>query len=368
MAGINPQMHIRPAMLLLLAALVDYALADSKYRIGFGNDCSETLETFWVNPQDGREMLVSNIEPRGQSWIDTFRGHRFVFRKPDGTKVSETVAEVESKFHAIQCEHPCHVDYGGAECIQSLEGVRLKSTLQGAWDDMNHERILVNEAQPSALINFTETGFEKMPIPENVWSILNKYYQDNKNSIVLEKWPSTNPYINHWEGHPMMIWLPELHTGNPIKQQIFDGLRPVLEKWSGKKLEQTDMYGMRVYKKNLYLENHVDRLSTHVVSCIMHIDDSGDHEWPLNILSHDGKEHNVTIKPGEMVLYESATCPHGRPSKFQGDYYVNAFAHFRPTDWIDTLKRLNKEGKITKWSKGPGEIDQLWQKGVHDEL
>ena len=38
-------------------------------------------------------------------------------------------------------------------------------------------------------------------------------------------------------------------------------------------------------------------------------------QWPLLILDHDDNEHEVLMRPGDMVLYESAKLLHGRPSK-----------------------------------------------------
>ncbi|CAN0449296.1 unnamed protein product [Ectocarpus sp. 8 AP-2014] len=38
------------------------------------------------------------------------------------------------------------------------------------------------------------------------------------------------------------------------------------------------------------------------------------------------------MKPRDLVLYESATCVHGRPSTFHGNYYANAFVHYKPKD------------------------------------
>eukprot|EP00472_Partenskyella_glossopodia_P005502 CAMPEP_0197523972 /NCGR_PEP_ID=MMETSP1318-20131121/8772_1 /TAXON_ID=552666 /ORGANISM="Partenskyella glossopodia, Strain RCC365" /LENGTH=380 /DNA_ID=CAMNT_0043076807 /DNA_START=132 /DNA_END=1274 /DNA_ORIENTATION=+ len=366
----------------VVAAYVVAAASAGQTRLGFGNDCRAPISISWVDHNGQEQEVIKEVVPQNQAWITSYMGHKFVFRGvSDGGKVGEATVTAPHQFVAIQCNHPCHTDYGSEECLSSLVGYTDKDALQPAWDHMNEKRERVNFAQPRHLKNFTKLGFEKMPIPDSVWQVLNRYYQDNKDSIVLEKWPPNNPYINHWEAVPMMIWLPELHTGDNTKQDIFDGLTPVLEEWSGTKLVQTDMYGMRVYKNNTFLENHVDRIATHVVSAIMHIADSSDHEWPLNIFDHEGNEHNVTIAPGEMVLYESATCRHGRPSKFQGDYYVNAFAHYRPVDWIPTLRELRREGKISEWSLGPGDLDKEWledepevaastvgESSVHDDL
>ena len=41
------------------------------------------------------------------------------------------------------------------------------------------------------------------------------------------------------------------------------------------------------------------------------------------------------MEPGEMVLYESARCQHGRPEPFRGEFFANAFTHFRPAEWPD---------------------------------
>lgn len=35
----------------------------------------------------------------------------------------------------------------------------------------------------------------------------------------------------------------------------------------------------------------------------------------------------VTMKPGDMVLYEGASCAHGRPAPLVGRYMANTFLH-----------------------------------------
>ena len=43
-----------------------------------------------------------------------------------------------------------------------------------------------------------------------------------------------------------------------------------------------------------------------------------------------GNNVKVVLKPGEMVLYESAVVPHGRQFPLNGDFYDNLFVHFTP--------------------------------------
>jgi len=93
----------------------------------------------------------------------------------------------------------------------------------------------------------------------------------------------------------------------------------------------TSLYGIREYKRGAVLATHVDRLPL-VSSLIIQVEQEVDDEWPIEVYSHQGKAYNVTMKPGEAVLYESHTVLHGRPFPFNGTNYANIFVHFIPTD------------------------------------
>ena len=58
-----------------------------------------------------------------------------------------------------------------------------------------------------------------------------------------------------------------------------------MEEWSGLDLEMTAFYGVREYYGGNVLQNHVDRLDTHVISAIIQIDkDLGEEEdWLLEV-------------------------------------------------------------------------------------
>ena len=49
------------------------------------------------------------------------------------------------------------------------------------------------------------------------------------------------------------------------------------------------------------------------------------------MIGHDGKAKNVTMLPGDMVLYESHSVLHGRPFPLKGRFMANIFIHFEPT-------------------------------------
>jgi prolyl 4-hydroxylase len=56
---------------------------------------------------------------------------------------------------------------------------------------------------------------------------------------------------------------------------------------------------------------------------------------PLEVIGHDGVAVNVTMLPGDMVLYESHSIIHGRPFALKGRYMANVFIHFEPIGSLD---------------------------------
>ena len=118
--------------------------------------------------------------------------------------------------------------------------------------------------------------------------------------------------------------------GSILKQAIWDAAKDTLQEWTGEELTQCSLYGVRVYTEGSVLATHVDRLPL-VSSAIVNVAQDVDEPWPLEVIGHDGKAHNVTMEPGDMVLYESHSVLHGRPFPLKGRFYANVFIHFEPT-------------------------------------
>jgi hypothetical protein len=115
--------------------------------------------------------------------------------------------------------------------------------------------------------------------------------------------------------------------------QALEELQPILEAWSGIELIPSIAYGFRLYRNESRLWMHVDKTQTHVISCIYHIASSDDAEpWPIVIEDYSGKTNSVILKPGDILLYESAKNFHGRPTYFNGSFYTSLFVHFYPKD------------------------------------
>ncbi|MEB3354623.1 MAG: 2OG-Fe(II) oxygenase [Cyanobacteriota bacterium] len=123
---------------------------------------------------------------------------------------------------------------------------------------------------------------------------------------------------------------------SPISQELkslaYSEITPRIEEWAGVELEPSWGYGIRSYGRGSILHVHRDRVDTHVVSCIVHVDDQSDKPWALDFIDHEGEHHGVTFERGTMLFYESL-CPHARIIPFAGEYYRNMYFHWRPRDW-----------------------------------
>lgn len=69
-----------------------------------------------------------------------------------------------------------------------------------------------------------------------------------------------------------------------LNRKVLQELKPMHEEWSGLELEGAIAYGLRAYRNNSVLFMHIDKMQTHVISCILHVDHSEDSQpWPLFI-------------------------------------------------------------------------------------
>ena len=82
-------------------------------------------------------------------------------------------------------------------------------------------------------------------------------------------------------------------------------------------LTPVSQYGIRVYTEGAILSPHVDRLPL-VSSCIVNVAQDVDEPWSLEVYDRQGRAVNVTMEPGDMVLYESGSPIHRYPFPLKG--------------------------------------------------
>lgn len=118
-----------------------------------------------------------------------------------------------------------------------------------------------------------------------------------------------------------------------LMNRVYKELTPAISRWSGTPLKKAWAYGVRSYTPNSILHLHRDRCDTHVLSCIIFVDQDSEVNWPLDFYDHEYNHHQVEFEPGDVLFYESL-CVHGRATPFKGNYYRNMYFHWTPTDWV----------------------------------
>jgi len=198
---------------------------------------------------------------------------------------------------------------------------------------VERDRIEMTLYQPQSMVNYTDNGFKKIKTPPELFKLIKDFWEKNKDSRKKEQWFAGNTYTNHWDSPTHMVSVEDTSLrggGYRLKQKIWDAAHDVIQEWTGEELTQCSLYGIRVYEEGAILATHVDRLPL-VSSAIINVDQDVDEPWPIEVIGHDGKAYNVTMEPGDMVLYESHSVPHGRPFPLKGRFYANIFIHFEPT-------------------------------------
>lgn len=151
---------------------------------------------------------------------------------------------------------------------------------------------------------FTDNGFKIIETPqylqESLTSVVNNYVKD-WNELEYEEGMlgSGGPLYNPLHLEPKFI--PRQALWDEVHQEML----PLLEEWSGVKLFPTSIYGIRLYQNRSSLVMHRDKIHSHVISCIMHIQheyDNDDEPWPIEIEGHDGKIHSVALAAGQVYF------------------------------------------------------------------
>lgn len=223
-----------------------------------------------------------------------------------------------------------------------IQGCIDKFGKKGARCTQNElDRVAMTLRQPQSMQNYTKVGYKKIRAPPEVWKMVKKFWDTNKDSTKSENWGVGNTYTNNWKTHSKMVSVEDSGLrggGYGLKQKLWDAAYDTIAEWTGQELTQCSLYGIRVYYEGSVLAPHVDRLPL-VSSAIINVDQDLDEPWPLEVIGHDGKAVNVTMEPGDMVLYESHSVIHGRPFPLKGRFFANIFVHFEPTG--HTLRHHN---------------------------
>lgn len=129
---------------------------------------------------------------------------------------------------------------------------------------------------------------------------------------------------------------------------------PIHESWIGVNIELVPkiclwLTYIAMHPICSYIMIKINPTDTHVISSILHIGHStgnDDEPWPLVLEDLHGNTNEIYLEPGDLLLYESSKCRHGRPKKFNGEYYSSLFSHYYPKYWNHEERQLDIHYRI----------------------
>jgi prolyl 4-hydroxylase len=193
--------------------------------------------------------------------------------------------------------------------------------------------------------SFSKHPFKKIKLPENLYSEIIKEYSKMSFKEVCK----SDGYNFEWDAYTSS-GISIINNNNPycyysplsssLYRKCYDAITPYIREWSGCEIEETWGYGIRSYVRDSILHLHRDKYDTHILSCIVFVDQKSEENWPLDFFDHQHNHHQVFFEPGDMLLYESL-CAHGRLTPFKGDYYRNMYFHWKPKNWDMIYKKYS---------------------------
>jgi len=208
-----------------------------------------------------------------------------------------------------------------------------ENTWNGAQDAMMYVNKPKVYAKAADIPKLTPKGFQVIKCPAETWNLIKDCYELLKDKNVREEFDGKDVFIPTGDSEILSF-----DNISSIRTLIHTQLLQTHKNFSGVNLEPSAVYGIRSYTKGATLKAHVDRVETHHISSIIVVDkdlrcgcqnkEFGD-DWALDIQDHEGEWHKLYAEPGDMILYESAICEHGRFQPFQGNYYRNFFVHYK---------------------------------------
>lgn len=294
-------------------------------------------------------MMIAVMGNPQEAVIDAAQGNVYMKEEESQSDEIHGMEDNSISFYGVDVSWPMHHDTISFDRPNNPLGAdtrqfAYKEYLQGCIGDetqgasnnyleecrrFESDRISMNLRQPANSQNYTHAGFAKVETPPGVLRRLQEVWDEaSPSSKVLERWERGNTYLNHWESPTYMIDITQI-LSHAEQQQLVQAVQSVLEAWTQQSLILTSLYGIRVYGNEAVLAPHVDRLPL-VSSVIINVAQDVEEPWVLEVIGHDGQATNITMEPGDMVLYESHSVLHGRPFPLKGSYYANVFVHFEP--------------------------------------
>tara|TARA_B110000285_G_scaffold94831_1_gene108251 strand:+ start:2611 stop:3225 length:615 start_codon:yes stop_codon:yes gene_type:complete len=138
------------------------------------------------------------------------------------------------------------------------------------------------------------------------------------------------------------------HYADIAMETLLINCLPLIEKETNLKLWPTYSF-TRVYRKGHKLTAHTDRDECKVSTTL----NLGGDMWPIFLTDTHGKDIEVKLKPGDMLLYAGCDLEHWR-NPFEGDYCSQVFLHYVEQKSKNKKHRLEDKAHpgLPTWFRG----------------
>ena len=157
------------------------------------------------------------------------------------------------------------------------------------------------------------------------------------------------PFSDDWgTREDRQCWNAYSHYADIAMETLLLNCLPLVEKETNLKLWPTYAY-TRVYKKGHALEKHTDRKSCEVSTTL----NLGGDMWPIYLTDKKGKDIEVKLKPGDMLLYSGCELEHWR-NPFKGNYCSQVFLHYNIQSKKNKIRKFDQRTHLglPRWFKG----------------
>ncbi len=169
---------------------------------------------------------------------------------------------------------------------------------------------------------YTDEGFFKTTLPEQLFKKITDFYHEFATKTLNQE----NTISIRQENKPL------LNTSMPLTenltQEIQQTVQPLVEAWFGHYLKLTQLSGIKSYFNGTVIAPRRQKSHKSVVCVVINVLQVESQPWPLIIDDHNYRSHQLLLKPGDMVFYESAKLKHGRPDAFNGAQYANIYLDY----------------------------------------
>jgi hypothetical protein len=152
----------------------------------------------------------------------------------------------------------------------------------------------------SALViqNYTEHGFARTRISDSLLKELQQGIQDGFEDRRNEGYTPSITGNQAWH-----------IQRDDLTAKVEEELHDKLEEWGGTDLDLTYVYGLRLFRNTTTIKMHLDKKGSHSMGYVLHVGASEDYNaeadpWPFLIEDFHGRTHEITMVPGDLILFE----------------------------------------------------------------